>query len=986
MACDGQPVARLLKRKRDTVLDLLRGMAPARKRSKPNTDSPIEPTEQQQPDAGQSFQPTKQHGDETRAKPAPIDTANAGSSSAASPRPGSWYNGGSWRAKASPVAQIARESISVAKGATSEASSESSRRPSQSVSKSMRGSRKSIPLVAEATRVHATSDAGDKSRPRFPSEEKPKGADGASETKEVKEQPPVAVDEPAPLPPEPPLIELTKDAESVHSMDTAAGRPQSGAWFGWWSRPDGYGSDGEKSKESNKKRKVEAEEASNTPLPGTPIVEPAEAPHADATDTGTAVKLQANKDVPAAKAAQWEGLQPEMSVNTGSARSWFGLWSSAQNQQAAEEVQVNKQPAEQAPPLEVTVSAEPAATEQATKTGPSAKKADKKDAEDERPSSSGWAFWSTERTKETAPTPGGTQKDIGELAVADTPSQSHPEAAQFNEQRDQQQDQKTDVKRASSLLRPSRGRADKAKSIPSDASVPTPASSKAQTPSVSQIPTPVDTPPRDDSEAPKAVQRGKQPQTRPNHILPTFRNTYPEAPSPGYVERLSFYLAQTLRIAPPLAPPNHVYRISPSPVKVKKAVALGIHGFFPAPLIQKVLGQPTGTSIRFSNYAAASIKAWCHENQPDIKDVEIEKVALEGEGHIADRVNTLWKLLLNWLSHLRQADFILIACHSQGVPVAFMLVAKLIQLGCLSPNVRLSLCAMAGINLGPFLDYKSRLFGGSALELFDFCDSESKVSRSYVEALDICLRHGVRVTFIGSIDDQLVSLESSLYAPLSHPYVSRAVFIDGRLHAPNFLTHLVVFALKLRNLGISDHGLLRELSVPLAGSLVGGEGHSRVYDDPAVYRLAIDFALESTDVSPPPPNVPTPATAAASLLAQDKAKERSVNAARRASLSGYPPTLANANSIRRGSLSASSQLPGVAPVIAHYEPPQSGANVNPFYLPWAVRGMLGEDMVKNDEKLWSEVGELVKEFEEWRPTSKVLKDVRWRLEGVRSMI
>ena len=49
------------------------------------------------------------------------------------------------------------------------------------------------------------------------------------------------------------------------------------------------------------------------------------------------------------------------------------------------------------------------------------------------------------------------------------------------------------------------------------------------------------------------------------------------------------------------------------------------------------------------------------------------------------------------------------------------------------------------------------------------------------------------------------------------------------------LTHLVGFALKLRNLGVSDHGLIRELSTPLAGSLYGGEGHSRLYDDDAVY-------------------------------------------------------------------------------------------------------------------------------------------------------
>ena len=50
------------------------------------------------------------------------------------------------------------------------------------------------------------------------------------------------------------------------------------------------------------------------------------------------------------------------------------------------------------------------------------------------------------------------------------------------------------------------------------------------------------------------------------------------------------------------------------------------------------------------------------------------------------------------------------------------------------------------------------------------------------------------------------------------------------------LTHLVGFALKVRNLGVSDHGLVRELSNPLAGSLVGGEGHSRIYEDPSVYE------------------------------------------------------------------------------------------------------------------------------------------------------
>jgi hypothetical protein len=82
----------------------------------------------------------------------------------------------------------------------------------------------------------------------------------------------------------------------------------------------------------------------------------------------------------------------------------------------------------------------------------------------------------------------------------------------------------------------------------------------------------------------------------------------------------------------------------------------------------------------------------------------------------------------------------------------------------------------------------------------------------------------------------LISLQSSIFSPVSHPYIYRAVFVDGRIHAPNFLSHLIGFALKLRNLGVSDHGLIRELSAPLAGSLYTGEGHSRLYDDERVYE------------------------------------------------------------------------------------------------------------------------------------------------------
>lgn len=210
---------------------------------------------------------------------------------------------------------------------------------------------------------------------------------------------------------------------------------------------------------------------------------------------------------------------------------------------------------------------------------------------------------------------------------------------------------------------------------------------------------------------------------------------------------------------------------------------------------------------------------------------------------------------------------------------------------------------------------------GSAGELWQFADPESEISKRYQHALEEVVNYGARVTYIGSIDDQLVPMESAIYAPASHPYIYRAAFIDGRVHAPDFIAHLVGFALKLRNLGISDHGLIRELSVPLAGSLYTGEGHSRLYDDDQVYDLAISHALETTNA----PRVPC------RVQKQEKL-----------------------------------------------------TNPNPYLLPWTLRGLLEEEFVKTD--LYSETAELLKQFDDWSPTTKALKDVKYRLEAVRSKL
>ena len=62
----------------------------------------------------------------------------------------------------------------------------------------------------------------------------------------------------------------------------------------------------------------------------------------------------------------------------------------------------------------------------------------------------------------------------------------------------------------------------------------------------------------------------------------------------------------------------------------------------------------------------------------------------------------------------------------------------------------------------------------------------------------------------------------------------------------------------------------------------------------------------------------------------------------------------------------------------------TSAKPNPYILPFAMRGLLEEDFVRGE--LEPEISELLHQFDTWKPTSKVLKDVKFRLEGVRSKL
>lgn len=66
------------------------------------------------------------------------------------------------------------------------------------------------------------------------------------------------------------------------------------------------------------------------------------------------------------------------------------------------------------------------------------------------------------------------------------------------------------------------------------------------------------------------------------------------------------------------------------------------------------------------------------------------------------------------------------------------------------------------------------------------------------------------------------------------------------------MTNLLCFAFMLRNAGISDEHLIEHLSEATAGSLTG-LGHSTPYEEPATFRLAVDYLFHAGPVEPTEP-------------------------------------------------------------------------------------------------------------------------------------
>lgn len=183
------------------------------------------------------------------------------------------------------------------------------------------------------------------------------------------------------------------------------------------------------------------------------------------------------------------------------------------------------------------------------------------------------------------------------------------------------------------------------------------------------------------------------------------------------------------------------------------------------------------------------------------------------------------------------------------------------------------------------------------------------------------------------MQDQVVPLYSAVMSNLTHPNILRTIYIDGHFYSSDdFLIHLVVFALRLRNLGLSDHGLVTHLSEVLAGSIYVIEGgHSTIYEELNVYMTAVRYTFE---VSP-----------FGDYTRRDLMKPQEV---------------------------------------VTIEPFKAKQSSNPYYIPWAMRGICSDPSILAHEELKTELNSLFRLFEMWNPTSSKLKELKFKLDPLKN--
>lgn len=382
---------------------------------------------------------------------------------------------------------------------------------------------------------------------------------------------------------------------------------------------------------------------------------------------------------------------------------------------------------------------------------------------------------------------------------------------------------------------------------------------------------------------------------------------------------------------------KHLYKITDRQIaskklkQTKKVTVISVHSFLPPKLVKSLVGQSTGNAVTFAKNALAAIERWFANNEGCL--VEIDTIALEGQGTIENRVSKSLKLLENWKQEINSSDFIFVVANSIATPVAVKLVSQMLA----SPvfdkirGRKFGILSMAGAVNGAYANTDSKIViraytqaeNEMINEIFELQRGKSALSTDLNECLSHLCSCNVKITMMGSLNDQLIPLYSATSNHIRHPNLFKCMYVDGSCDVPPFLMHLMSIALTMINVGYSDQNLVRDLSDRLQGPVSAMGSHGTIFNSRDVYDAGVRFAMETT------------------------------------SLVYHVPV----------------RYDWVTPTTAE-------ADKNLYNLPWNVRGLVNDLVkVKHVQNLRM-LKEIVDEYTSWEPTTRVWRELRACFAGL----
>ena len=276
---------------------------------------------------------------------------------------------------------------------------------------------------------------------------------------------------------------------------------------------------------------------------------------------------------------------------------------------------------------------------------------------------------------------------------------------------------------------------------------------------------------------------------------------------------------------------------------VKDVCILGVHGWFPTKFVQKIIGEPTGTSQKLVTMTEKAIKR-------RFPNANTSCIRLESEGQIEARVSNHMKELEGaYLGH----SHMIISSHSQGGPVSLLLLSQMIKDKMIDPySQQICVMTMAAIHNGAWYGHCNVLLKWwereAATELFYLCDPSSELYLKYKEAVLHLLEVGVKIVCIAGWNDPVVPLYSALLCSFKSDQIFRSVYFDIDDHS--FITKLVTNAVTLLNEGKSDHSFLFQSSKYFLGGWRQPH-HSTLHSVDECYDLAVEWLLKNNHYSQP---------------------------------------------------------------------------------------------------------------------------------------